>query len=125
MFIHFFSVSLAVISLPEEFFNTTQRIRIASNSVIVLYCEANSIYSSLSMMWFKDNIKVVQDLPRVYTKQFTTGSSTTLILVIRNFQHSDNGQYQCRASNALQDTVGGNQARFEGNNSKWLLINIY
>ena len=66
-------------------------------SVVWLYCEVNSTESTLTVTWNKDNILLVQDVPHIRIRNSTSDTSTTFLLVVDNFQASDNGTYQCTA----------------------------
>ena len=71
-----------------------------------LYCEVNSISSTLSVTWNKDGGTLVQDVPHIRLRTSTSSTSTTLLLVIDNVVSSDTGIYQCTARNG-QETANG------------------
>ncbi len=63
--------------------------------------------------WRKNNIPLVQDIPRIRIQLSNTTYITKLLLVIDNFQGSDSGIYQCRAVQGGESAVGS-QATFTG-----------
>ena len=83
-------------SLPAVLFNGMNQ-SIAEGSVIWLYCEVNSVSSSLTAIWSKDNVPLEQDAPHIRMRSSNTTSSSTFLLVVDNFQSSDDGTYQCIA----------------------------
>ena len=83
-------------SLPAVLFNGVNQ-SIVEGSVIWLYCEVNSVSPSLTVTWNKDNIPLEQDVPHIRMRSSNTTSSSTFLLVVDNFQSSDDGTYQCIA----------------------------
>ena len=78
-----------------------------------LYCDVNSISSSLLVAWSKDGGSLVQDVPHIRLRTSTSSSSTTLLLVLDNMVSSDAGVYQCTAQDGL-DTASGNELNITG-----------
>ena len=98
---------LSVTSLPDILFSGSNPTRgIVERSVMWLYCEVNSISSTLSVTWNNDGGQLVQDVPHIILKTSTTSSSTTLLLVLDNVVFSDAGLYQCTAQD-MQDIATG------------------
>ena len=83
---------LLVQSRPEILFGSTS---VVKGSVIWLYCEVNSIATNLTAFWNKDMDVLIEDVPHIRMRTRTSGSSTTFVLVIDNFQMADSGMYQC------------------------------
>ena len=103
---------LTVTSLPSSFFSGSST-SVVEGSVIWLYCEVNSISSTLSVTWNKDGGQLVQDVPHIRLRTTDTSSSTTLLLVIDNVVSSDAGVYQCTAREG-QDYVSGDNFTMTG-----------
>ena len=87
---------LAVTSLPAVLFAGGSQ-TVVEGSVVWLYCVVNSTDPTLTVTWNKDGVPVVLDVPHLRTRRTSTTSSTTLLLVVENFQPSDSGTYQCSA----------------------------
>ena len=94
-----------VTSLPAVLFSGGSQ-RIVEGSVIWLYCEVNSRASTFTVTWNKDNVPLVQDVPHIRIRNSTSDTSTTFLLVVDNFQASDNGTYQCTAQNGTTTANG-------------------
>lgn len=87
-------------TLPDALFRggVSEGSHIVSNgSVFWLYCEVNSIASILIVTWNKDGVPMLQDVPHIRIRNYTSTYSTTFLLVVDNFQDSDTGIYQCSA----------------------------
>ena len=105
---------LSVTSLPDVLFSGSDPTRnIVEGSVIWFYCEVNSISSTLSVTWNKDGGKLVQNVPHIILRTFTTSSSTTYLLVLDNVVSSDAGRYQCTAQDG-QDIRSGTTLTITG-----------
>ncbi len=93
-------VSENVNSLPALLFDRGSSV-VAEGSVIWLYCEMNSISSSLTFLWSKDQFYLVQDVPHIRIRTTTFATRTTSILIVDNFQDSftDGGIYRCITEN--------------------------
>ena len=87
-------------SLPAMLFNGGNQ-SIVEGSVIWLYCEVDSVSPSLRVTWNKDNVPLTQDVPHIRMRSSSTTSSTTFLLVVDNFQSSDDGTYQCTAEDGV------------------------
>ena len=83
-------------SLPVPLFSGGSQ-RIVEGSVVWLYCEVNSTESTLTVAWNKDGVPLIQDVPHIRMRNSTSDTSITFLLVVDNFQASDNGTYQCTA----------------------------
>ena len=75
-------------------------------SVIWLYCELNSVSPSLRVTWNKDNVPQAQDVPHIRMRSSNNTSSSTFLLVVDNFQSSDDGTYQCIAEDGVMTWNG-------------------
>ncbi len=102
---------VSVTSLPDLLFGEHKSI--VEGSVLWLYCEVNSISSTLSVTWNKDGGQLVQDVPHFRLRTTKTASSTTLLLVIDNVVSSDAGVYQCTARDG-QDYARGETLTMTG-----------
>ena len=110
---HVVQSQLSVTSLPELLFSGSNPTKnIVEGSVIWLYCEVNSISSTLSVTWNKDGGQVVQHVPHTILRT-SFSSSTTLLLVVDNVVSSDAGLYQCTAQDG-QDTSTGTTLTITG-----------
>ena len=96
---------LNVISLPAVLFNGGNQ-SIVEGSVIWLYCEVDSVTSSLTVTWNKDNVPLEQDVPHILMRSSRNTSSSTFLLVVDNFQSSDDGTYQCTAEDGVMTGNG-------------------
>ena len=99
-------------SLPALFSGSGQTV--VEGSVIWLYCEASSTSPTLTVTWNKDNTEIVEDVPRIFTRRSTSGSSTTFLLGVDNLQVSGGGTYQCSVQDGA-DTVTGDMISLTGN----------
>lgn len=77
--------------------------------MIWLYCEVIPITLNVRVTWSKDNIPLLQDVPHIRLRNYTSTYSTTLLLVVDKFQSSDGGTYQWTAQDigitAIGDTL--------------------
>ena len=92
-------------SLPAVLFNGGSQ-SIVRGSVIWLYCDVDSVSSSLRVTWNKDNTSLTQDVPHIRMRSSSTTSSTTFLLLVDNFQSSDDGTYQCTAEDGVMTGNG-------------------
>ena len=99
-------------SLPAMLSGSGQTV--VEGSVIWLYCEASSTSPTLTVTWNKDITEIVEDVPHIFTKRSTSGSSTTFLLGVDNLQVSDGGTYQCSVQDGA-DTVTGDMISLTGN----------
>ena len=91
------STQLAITPLPNALFQNNGGVRnIVEQSVIWLYCTANSTVATIT--WTKDGVALVNDPSHIRIRSSSSGMSTTSSLVVDNFQSSDNGSYVCQAS---------------------------
>ena len=81
-------------------------VTIVEGSVIWLYCEVDSVSSSLTVTWQKGNATVVQNVPHIRMRSSKTMTSSIFLLVVDNFQSSDNGLYQCTAEDGVMTGNG-------------------
>ena len=96
---------LSISSFPDFIFSASNR-GILEGSVMWLFCEVNSVSSTLSVSWNKDGGCLIQDVPHIILRTSTTSSSTTLILVLDNIVSTDAGLYQCTAHDGLSTSNG-------------------
>ncbi len=104
-------IEISVTSFPDLQFREHKSI--VEGSVLWLYCEVNSISSTLSVTWNKNGGQLVQDVPHIRLRTTNTSSSTILLLVIDNVVSSDAGVYQCTARDG-QDYVSENNFTMTG-----------
>ena len=101
-------------SLPDVLFNA-QTQTIAPNSVLWLYCEVMNYAtgSPLAVTWFKDNTAQVHNAPHIRLRNYTSGSSFRLALIVEPFQSADNGVYYC-AAEQMNTITAGSQLTLRG-----------
>ena len=92
-------------SLPAALFTGGSR-TVVEGSVIWLYCEVSSTAPTLTVTWNKNSVPLVQDVPRIIMRSSTSGSSTTFLLAVDNFQVSDSGTYQCTVQDGTSTGMG-------------------
>ena len=115
---------LTVTSLPAVLFAGGSQ-TVVEGSVVWLYCVVNSTDPTLTVTWNKDGVPVVLDVPHLRTRRSSITSSTTLLLVVDNFQPSDDGTYQCSAQVQGGSTVMGSALALTGNVILLLLYSQY
>ena len=99
--------SLVVISLPAVLFQTNGGVHnITAGSVIQLYCSVQ--FTTASFSWTKDGRPVVINVPHLRERTCNDNSSTMSVLIVDNFQSSDDGIYQCTAVSGNATGEGGN-----------------
>jgi len=91
---------LTVTTLPDILFlNNSGVHNIAPQSVIWLYCTADSTTATPSITWTKDGVTLVNDPPHIRIRSSNdTLLSATSSLVVDNFGIADDGSYVCQAS---------------------------
>jgi hypothetical protein len=104
---------LAVSLLPVVLFSGGTR-SIVEGSVVWLYCEVNSVTPTLTVMWTKDNVQLVQDVPHIRMRVSSGVDASMFILVVDTFMASDSGVYQCTARDE-GDTATGTALTLTGN----------
>ena len=82
--------------LPEELFDGGNQ-SLAPHSYLWLYCIVNSAAPTLEVTWTRNDSILYQDLPHIIHLSSSTDNTSTFILVVNNFQTSDDGVYQCMA----------------------------
>ena len=103
------SAQLTVTPLPDVLFqNNSGAHNVVEQSVIWMYCTANSTTATIT--WTKDGENLVNNPPHIQIRSSTNNNETssTSSLVINNFQASDNGSYVCQASDG---TLTANSSR--------------
>jgi len=95
------SAQLTVTPLPDILFqNNSGDHNIVEQSVIWLYCTANSAAATIT--WTKDGVTLVNDPTHIRIRSFNSSEmSTTSSLVVDNFQSPDNGSYVCQARDGM------------------------
>ena len=94
------SAQLTVTPLPDILFQNNSGVHnIVEQSVIWLYCTANSATATIT--WTKDGVTLVNDPAHIRIRSSSSGMSTTSSLVVDNFQTSDNGSYVCQARDGM------------------------
>ena len=94
-----------VTSLPEVLFNGGSQ-DIVEGSVVWLYCEVDTVYSTVTATWNKDSEPLVQDVPHIHMETSSSDSSTTFLLMVDDFQTSDSGVYQCTTQEGAVTAMG-------------------
>ena len=91
---------LTVTPLPDVLFQNNSGVHnIVEQSVIWLYCTANSANAIIT--WTKDGETLVNDPAHIRIRSSSSGMSTTSSLVVDNFQTLDNGSYVCQARDGM------------------------
>ena len=91
---------LTVTPLPNVLFQNNSGVHnIVEQSVIWLYCTANSTTATIT--WTKNGETLVNDPAHIRIRSSSSGMSTTSSLVVDNFQSSDNGSYVCQARDGV------------------------
>ena len=94
------SAQLTVTPLPDILFQNNSGIHnIVEQSVIWLYCTANSVNATIT--WTKDGVTLVNDPAHIRIRSSSSGMSSTSSLVVDNFQTSDDGSYVCQARDGM------------------------
>ena len=97
------NTQLTVTPLPDILFQNDSGVHnIVEQSVIWLYCTANSTNATIT--WTKDGVTLVNDPAHIRIRSSSSGMSTTSSLVVDNFQGSDNGGYVCQARDGVLTT---------------------
>ena len=95
------NAQLTVTTLPDVLFQNNNGVQsIVEESVIWLYCTANSATATPTITWTKDGMTLVNDPPHIRIRSSNvTEMSITSSLVIDNFGLADDdGSYVCQAS---------------------------
>jgi len=83
----------------QNFSSLNTHTSIVEETVIWLYCTANSATAIPNITWMKDGVTLVNDPPHIRIRSSSnTLLSNTSSLVVDNFQTSDDGTYLCQAS---------------------------
>ena len=91
---------LTVTSLSDILFQNNSGVHnIVEQSVIWLYCTADSVNGTIT--WTKDGVTLVNDPAHIRIRNYSSGMSTTSSLVVDNFQTPDNGNYVCQARDGM------------------------
>ena len=91
------STQLTVTPLPNVLFQSNGGVHnIGEQSVIQLYCTANSTTATIT--WTRNRVLLVNNPPHIRIRSSSSGMSTTSSLVVDRFLASDNGSYVCQAS---------------------------
>ena len=94
------SAQLTVTPLPDILFQNNSGVHnIVEQSVIWLYCTANSFNATITRT--KDGVTFGNDPTHIRIRSSSSGMSTTSSLVVDNFQSSDNGSYVCQARDEM------------------------
>ena len=80
---------------------------IVVGSVIQLFCSANGQLTAPHMQWTRNNINIPEtaQLPHLMVKSKIENNTITSLLTIFGFSASDNGSYQCIASDSDNCTI--------------------
>lgn len=105
---------LSVTSLPDLMFGKVDATKvIVEGTAVLLYCEVNSRAATLMVTWNMDGERVVQNLPHIRLRTFTSTNSVTLRLWLDYFGTSSVGIYQCTAQDG-QEIAKGTSLRLTG-----------
>ena len=80
---------------------------IVAGSVIQLFCSASGQFTAPHIQWTRNNITIPEtaQLPHLMVKSRTENTITSSVLTIYGFSSSDNGSYQCCASDINGSTL--------------------
>ena len=81
---------------------------IVAGSVIQLFCSASGQFTAPHIQWTRNNITIPEtaQLPHLIVKSRTQNDTiTSSFLTIYGFSSSDNGSYQCTASDSDNSTI--------------------
>ena len=103
---------LTVTSLPDALFRDNGGVHnVVEGSVIQLFCSVESL--NVTFSWTKDGSPVVIDVPDLRERTCNDSTTTTSMLTIEDFQSSDDGTYQCMATNG-QESGNGSSTTLTG-----------
>lgn len=90
---------IGVQSIPDDLFAKGNK-KILPNSTLWLHCIVESVSSTLTLTWTKNSVPLVIDIIHIRTRKAESAAgSTTLTLIVDNFEAFDSGIYQCIAEN--------------------------
>ena len=101
------SASLLIEPLDSPSYNDDAT-AIVAGSVIQLLCSASGQFTAPHIQWTRDNITIPEtaQLPHLMVKSRTQNNTiTSSFLTIYGFSSSDNGSYQCTASESDNSTI--------------------
>ena len=80
---------------------------IVAGSVIQLFCSDSGQLTAPHIQWTRNNITIPEtaQLPHLMVKSRTENNTITSLLTIFGFSASDNGSYQCIASDSDNYTI--------------------
>ena len=103
---------LTITSLPATLFQENSGVHnVVAGSVIQLYCTVES--TNVTFSWTKDGSPVVINVPHLFERTCNDSTTTRSALIIDGFQSSDNGTYQCMATDG-QESGSGNTTTLTG-----------
>ena len=97
-------------SLPAAFFTASSAVDIAEDSVLQLFCTADS--SDAVFTWDRGGTVLINDPPHICIRSNNDTNAVTSILTVDGFTTADNGAYQCSVGTAMANTqmLTGNSA---------------
>lgn len=98
---------------PEQMAGEEISVKVVNASTIILRCDVNSTSDTLRVTWTRNNNTVMQDLPRIRIRNFTSSDNTTSQLRINDFRPSDTAIYECIAKDG-QDTASRRFSNLRG-----------
>ena len=96
-----------VITRPEAL--TTSSGNVVEGSVIQVYCTVEN-NNDISFTWTLNGTTLLNDPPHIRIRTNTDGTDTTSVLTVDNFRDTDNGVYQCTATDTTSMVAGNGTA---------------
>ena len=92
------SQSPTVITRPEAL--VTSSGSVVDGSVIQVYCTVEN-NNEISFTWTLNGMALLNDPPHIRIRSNVDGTDTTSVLTVDNFRDTDNGDYQCTATDTV------------------------
>ena len=96
-----------VITRPDAL--TTSTGNVVEGSVIQVYCTVEN-NNDISFTWTLNGMTLLNDPPHIRIRTNTDGTDTTSVLSVDNFRDTDNGVYQCTATDTKSVAAGNGTA---------------
>ena len=103
-----YSLGAKLLSSPQDLDDAYDNSSVVVvGSVIQLFCSASGQFTAPHMQWTRNNITIPEtaQLPHLMVKSRTENNTITSLLTIFGFSASDNGSYQCIASDSDNCTI--------------------
>ena len=112
--------SPTVITLPEAL--VTSSGNVVEGSVIQVYCTVEN-NNDISFTWTLNGTALLNDPLHIRIRSNVDGSDTTSVLIVDNFRDTDNGDYQCTATDTRSmDASNGTAVSLTGRYALCVLL---